>query len=402
MKEAIGIFESFLEKTITSGVKKSEASKTKSSNNTKQKSNSQVNIDIEIDTDETLLKMTTSESYSLTVETSFSKSKGRQSTNTSTTTVKISAESFFGARHALETLSQLIAWDESIDSMILLGQASIKDSPAYIHRGLLIDTSRNFVSVEIIKKILDGMSYDKLNIFHWHLTDSHSFPFVSKRRPKLAQYGAYSASKVYTPEAIKDIVHYATVRGIKVIPEYDAPAHVGAGWEWSEKDGLGEMVLCYNKEPWGDYCVEPPCGQLNPVNDNVYNVLNDIYRDMKELFPSDIFHMGGDEVHFRCWNETKEIVDWLAAQNRMNRSKEDFVHVWTHFQERALEELDIAYDNKQPVVLWTSGLTEDGHANDYLDKSRYIIQIWTKEDDKSIAELYSQGFKLIMSNYDAW
>jgi len=350
-----------------------------------------VKVRVSITANDTQLKLSTEEKYELIITT----------TKPLETNVFISAYSFFGARHALETLSQLIAWDESIPALIIMKDVEIRDSPAFPHRGLLIDTSRNFVSVEMIKKTIDAMSQNKLNVFHWHLTDTHSFPFISKREPLLALYGAYSPSQVYRPEDIIDIVHYATVRGVKVVPEFDAPAHVGSGWEWGPSSGLGDLALCINKEPWTKYCVEPPCGQLNPVNDNIYPILGNIYKDMSELFNSDIFHMGGDEVHMACWNETQEILDWLKTKDRAD-SKEDFLYLWSYFQNRSLVELDQAYGNKQPVVLWTSGLTEDGHADRFLDPSRYIIQIWTTATDQSIAELYKQGYKLIMSNYDAW
>lgn len=362
--------------------------------------NPQINLHISIVSDETRLDMNTTESYHLEVSTD-SRTPETSFDRLSTTNVQITAPTFFGARHALETLSQLIAWDDAQSSMIMNSDVDITDSPAYIHRGLIIDSSRNFITVPVIKKIIDAMSYDKLNIFHWHLTDTHSFPFVSIREPRLAQYGSYSPSQVYSPEDVMDLVDYATVRGVKIIPEFDAPAHVGSGWEWDVKDGMGQMALCVNKEPWTSYCAEPPCGILNPVNDNVYSVLKKIYKDMAQLFPSDVFHMGGDEVNFRCWNETKEITDWMESHDREDRTKEDFLHLWKHFQDRALKKVDEAYENKPPVILWTSGLTEEGHADKFLDKDRYIIQIWTNSTDKSIADLYRQGFKLIMSNFDA-
>lgn len=361
----------------------------------------QIEVQVSIVSGETRLEMTTEESYNLHVKTIFA-TAATPAAPRSTTSVSITAMSFFGARHAIETLSQIMAWDDTLGSMIMLTDANISDSPAFVHRGLLIDTSRNYVSVPVIKKIIDAMSYDKLNVFHWHLTDTHSFPFVSTREPRLALYGAYSPAKVYRPEDIKELVHYATVRGVKIVPEFDAPAHVGSGWEWGERAGMGQLALCVNKEPWPTYCVEPPCGILNPVNDNIYSVLSNIYQDMNDLFKSDIFHMGGDEVNFSCWNETTEITNWLKARGRKDNSKEDFLYLWTHFQNRSLEEVDKAYGNKQPIVLWTSGLTEEGHADKYLDKERYIIQIWTTGTDQSIAQLYRQGFKLIMSNYDAW
>ncbi|KZS17103.1 Beta-hexosaminidase subunit beta [Daphnia magna] len=293
-----------------------------------------INIQVSIVSGDERLEMATDESYNLHVETIFATAATPASPR-STTSVSITATSFFGARHGIETLSQIMAWDDTLGAMIMLTDANISDSPAFVHRGLLVDTSRNYVSVPVIKKIIDAMSYDKLNVFHWHLTDTHSFPFVSTREPRLSLYGAYSSAKVYRPEDIKELVHYATVRGVKIVPEFDAPAHVGSGWEWGERAGMGQLALCVNKEPWTTYCVEPPCGILNPVNDNIYSVLSNIYQDMRDLFVSDIFHMGGDEVNFACWNETAEIIDWLKTQGRTDKSKEDFLYLWTYFQNRS-------------------------------------------------------------------
>lgn len=94
----------------------------------------------------------------------------------------------------------------------------------------------------------------------------------------------------YCDDFYFQIVQFARVRGIRVLPEFDAPAHVGEGWQ---RSGLLE---CFNFEPWSAYCVEPPCGQLNPTKPELYDVLEDIYTDMIELFEPDLFHMGGDEV----------------------------------------------------------------------------------------------------------
>lgn len=76
------------------------------------------------------------------------------------------------------------------------------------------------------------MAHSKLNRFHWHISDSQSFPYVSKAYPQLAQYGAYSSKEIYTADDIRDVVDFARVRGIQVIPEIDAPAHSGNGWDW--------------------------------------------------------------------------------------------------------------------------------------------------------------------------
>lgn len=104
-------------------------------------------------------------------------------------------------------------------------------SAAFIHRyrGLMLDTSRNYFSVETIRRTLIGMAHTKMNRFHWHISDSQSFPYVSKAYPQLAKYGAYSEQEVYTQDDIKSITEFARVRGIQVIAEIDAPAHIGSG-----------------------------------------------------------------------------------------------------------------------------------------------------------------------------
>ena len=141
--------------------------------------------------------------------------------------VNVKAKTYFGARHGIETLSQLISYKEESDSLQMHTYAKIEDEPLYPHRGMILDTSRNFFSVPILKRVIDGLSYNKMNVFHWHITDSHSFPMEIKSIPELAEWGAYSKHQIYSQSDIRDIVEYARVRGVKVLPEFDAPAHVG-------------------------------------------------------------------------------------------------------------------------------------------------------------------------------
>lgn len=86
----------------------------------------------------------------------------------------------------------------------------------YRYRGFMLDTSRNYFSIETIKRIIVGMSHAKLNRFHWHITDSQSFPYMSKAYPQLAKYGAYSNEEIYTIDDIKHVTEFARVRGIQV------------------------------------------------------------------------------------------------------------------------------------------------------------------------------------------
>ncbi|EFX90079.1 hypothetical protein DAPPUDRAFT_309875 [Daphnia pulex] len=335
------------------------------------------------------LALDTDESYTLDVKT----------TN-SVTTAYIVAETFFGARHAMETLSQLITWDELSNSLVVIQNAHIEDSPVFPHRGFAVDTARNYMEISLIKRIIDGLSYNKLNVLHWHMSDSNSFPFVSTREPLMAIYGAPSARKVYRPAEVQELVHYAQVRGVKIIPELDAPSHVGAGWDWGPLYGMGDLIICLDKQPWDEYCAQPPCGIFDPTNDKIYTVLKNIYKDMDDVFQSDMFHMGGDEVNMRCWNESESIKKWLVDKG-WNKDPNPYLKLWSYFQNQSLAKLDEAHGRTQPVIIWNSDLTAKEHAKDYLDPNRYIIQYWNTWNNSILKDLYEDGYKLIISNYDA-
>jgi len=350
-----------------------------------------VSVSINVYTDDLSLTTDTDESYELTASREGSE----------TVMVRISASTYYGARHGLETLSQMITYDDLSDTLQMYSSATVRDRPSFPHRGVLVDTSRNFMTVDVIKQIIRGMSYDKLNVFHWHITDTHSFPLYSRRVPQLTLYGAYSPRKVYTPEDVRDIVDYARVRGVRVLPEFDAPAHVGNGWQFGEKEGLGRLAVCVNQEPWQDYCVEPPCGQINPVNQNVYSVLDKLYQDFFELFDVDMFHMGGDEVNLNCWNTTEEVRQHLTEQGQ-NGTEEELLGLWENFQNKAAEKVYKAAGKKLPIILWTNSLTEKGRVEKYLSNEDYVIQIWTTGKDEIIKELLDKNYKVIFSNYDAW
>ncbi len=169
---------------------------------------------------------------------------------------------------------------------------------------------------------------------------------------------------------------------------------MGEGWQGKN------LTVCFGLQPWSDYCVQPPCGQFDPTKDELYNVLEDIYREFWDMFgPVDFFHMGGDEVDFRCWNTSPEIKDWMKKQG-WGTEDEDFMKLWNYFQVNALERLDKVTKQKLPIILWTSRLTEKPNLS-LLDKSRYVIQVWTTGDDPKLKTLLDEGYNVIISNYDA-
>lgn len=344
---------------------------------------------LQLDTDNPI--QSTDESYDLAVQT-----VGE------TTTATIIAGTYFGARHALETLSQLISYNELSNSLQVVQSARISDEPAFRYRGIMLDTGRNFYPKEDIMSLLDTMSTNKLNTFHWHITDAASFPLYSHRQPQMTYYGAYEPSKVYYPQDVREIVEYANQRGIRVIPEIDTPAHAGAGWNFGEQEGKGKLVLCNDPEDvWFQNCKEPPCGQLNPTNPEVYGVLKNLYSDLLESFNPEFVHMGGDDTSFKCWQNSEEIKSFLRNQNREVNSQELF-NVWDTFQTTAFNKLtesmeEIGVSKQVKPMLYSSS-----YVRNYINPEDYVIQITEDVNATEIQQYITKGYTVIFSNNDMW
>ena len=193
-------------------------------------------LDVEVNSTLTWLSLGIDESYTLSVHIL-----------DDDVFIKIFAQTYFGARHGLETLTQLISFEETLDSLMIINSVDIKDSPAFTYRGLLLDTARNFIPVTDIERTLDGMASTKLNTFHWHISDTQSFPLYVESQPNMSFYGAYSVNEIYSQKDVKHLIEYARIRGIRILPEIDAPAHVGNGFQWTSEAGLGDLIVCYNK-----------------------------------------------------------------------------------------------------------------------------------------------------------
>lgn len=131
----------------------------------------------------------------------------------------ISAATVWGAMRGLETFSQLVYGNPTRVS----AGVYIHDLPIFTHRGVMLDTSRNFYGVDHLLRLIKAMSMNKLNVFHWHITDSHSFPLVIPSEPELAGKGAYSNEMMYSPADVQKIVEYGMEHGVRVLPEIDMP-----------------------------------------------------------------------------------------------------------------------------------------------------------------------------------
>lgn len=156
------------------------------------------------------------ESYSLSIPSS-------------TTAVLLKAETVWGAIRGLETFSQLIInygdrrQTPGPTAAIVASGLYIRDEPLYEHRGVMLDTGRNYYPVEHLLRLIKALSMNKLNVFHWHITDSHSFPLVLPSEPELAGKGSYGEDMMYSPDDVNRVVEFGMEYGVRVVPEIDMP-----------------------------------------------------------------------------------------------------------------------------------------------------------------------------------
>lgn len=220
---------------------------------------------------------------------------------------RLSAPTPVGVLRSLETFLQLVNVDAQGFGVTA---AQIHDRPRFVWRGLMIDVSRHWMPVEVIKRNLDGMAAVKLNVFHWHLSDDQGFRVESKVFPKLQQLG--SDRHYYTQQQVREVIAYARDRGIRVVPEFDWPGHSTA--MLAAYPELASAPGPYHIErKWGIF---DPC--LDPTNEKVYAFLDVLIGEMAALFPDEYFHVGGDEVNGKQWKANPRIQAFMKQHDLKN------------------------------------------------------------------------------------
>jgi hexosaminidase len=214
--------------------------------------------------------------------------------------ITLKSNTVTGSIRGLETLVQLVT--PTHGGYILPGVV-IQDQPRFPWRGLMIDVSRHFQSIELIKRNLDALAAAKMNVFHWHLTDDQGFRIESKKFPKLQGMG--SDGLFYTQEQVRDVIAYAADRGIRVIPEFDMPGHVTS---WM----VGYPELASGPGP---YQIERHFGifdpTMDPTKESTYKFLDKFIGEMAKLFPDQYFHVGGDENNGKQWTANPRIQAYM-------------------------------------------------------------------------------------------
>lgn len=236
--------------------------------------------------------------------------------------IVLSAEGPAGLMHGLATLVQMIDM-RGMTPEIPTGH--IVDSPRFKWRGIMLDVSRHFMSTDTVKRQLDAMELTKLNVLHWHLSDGTGFRVESHRFPRLQQVGGHN--QYYTQAQIRDVIAYASDRGIRIVPEFDIPGHtlailaaypalaaqkpVPTTADWQRNcevaSGNGEITTRCTRH------MNLNLPAFDPTNPQVLVFAKSLFREMGQLFPDRYFHTGGDEVEPGQWTGNPEIVAYMKA-----------------------------------------------------------------------------------------
>lgn len=259
-----------------------------------------------------------------------------------------------GLFYGLQTLRQL-----EKDGQIAC--VKVKDAPRFAYRGLMIDCSRHFWSKDEIKKQLDAMAYFKLDRFHWHLTDGGGWRMEVKQYPRLTEETAYRTESdwtkwwngkkrqyspdprrlvcwkgmnihggYYTQDGIKEIVDYAAARHITIIPEIEMPGH------------SDEVVYAYPELS----CTGKPYTQsdLCVGKEQTYTFMENVLKEVMQLFPSKYIHIGGDEAERRTWKTCPD-----CQRVMKDYHLKDVAELQSHFTHRIERFLN---DNGRKLLGW--------------------------------------------------
>lgn len=293
-----------------------------------------------------------------------------------------------GAANGLSTLRQLLmSCPDRIPSL------RVSDYPRFGYRGVMIDASRHFWTVEELKRIVGAVSLFKLNVLHLHLSDNQGWRLWLERHPEVAEQGTYyydfpeMSGKFYSHADLKELVAYAAARGVEIIPEIDMPGHCLAllashpelscrGGEFEpypdereQKDRrrLGENMICVG-------------------NEAVYDFVGDVLDELVSVFPSPYIHMGGDEVSTHVW-ETCPKCQALYRREGLREQSE--------LQDYFTRRLGRMVADRGRVMIGWEEINDRGAA---LDGN--IITIWQGEPAAVLEKAMARGLDVVMCPKD--
>ena len=282
----------------------------------------------------------------------------------------IIAPNDLGALHGFQTFLQLVS---VAPDGFAAPAVTIKDTPRFPWRGLMIDAGRHFIPLEVLRRNIDGMEAVKMNVFHWHLSENQGFRVESRKFPKLHQMG--SDGLYYTQDEIRGLIAYARERGIRVVPEFDLPGHSTAWFVGHPELASGPGPFNIERK-WGVF--DPA---FDPTNEKVYKFLDEFIGEMAKLFPDHFFHVGGDEVNGKQWDANPKIQEFIRAHGLKGNAG-----------------LQLYFNKKLQGIVSKHGKSMVGW-DEVLDPALpkdIVIQSWRGQ--ASLAEAAKQGYRGILSN----
>lgn len=286
------------------------------------------------------------------------------------TQARLTAPNPLGVLRGIPTFLQLVQIDRG---GFAAPAVVIDDKPRFPWRGLHLDVSRHWMPMDVVLRNLDGMAAVKLNVFHWHLSDDQGFRIESKRFPKLHEMG--SDGLYYTQNQVRKVIAYARDRGIRVVPEFDVPAHSTAWFvgypELASAPGPYEIG-----RTWGIFAPA-----MDPTRESTYVFLDAFIAEMAALFPDAYFHVGGDEVNGKQWNASPAIQAYKKQQGLVDNHS-----LQAYFNRRIQASVR---KNGKRMEGWDEILDPD------LPKD-IVIQSW--RGPKSLAQAARLGYDGILSS----
>lgn len=319
--------------------------------------------------------------------------------------IEIKGNTTAGCFYGIQTLKQLLKKEEG---KWMLPQVKITDYPNFRWRSYMLDEARHFFGKEFVLKLLDELAALKINKFHWHLTDDAGWRIEIKKYPKLTEVGAFrkdteietwKSGKLsgkphggfYTQDEIREVIAYAQERNIQIIPEIEMPGHASAAiaaYPWLGIIGeLKEVPYHFGKLE----------DSYNISNPRVIEFLHEVLDEVCALFPSEVIHIGGDEVLFGTWSASKEMQAYMK-KNALNSPADA--------QIRFTNDISNYLESKGKRMMgWNEIMGGNIHGfknvEDYQDvatvlSKKTLVHFWRGEV-KLITEAAQKGYQIVNS-----
>lgn len=324
------------------------------------------------------------------------------------TSVSIKAAAAANIYYGIQSLLQTVS---TTDKGHAVAAVTIQDKPRFAWRAFMLDEARHFKGKEEVKLLLDEMARLKMNTFHWHLVDDQGWRIEIKKYPLLTEVGAVRKSTqvgeqkwnsnkqsgephsgFYTQEEIKEIVAYAAERHINVVPEIEMPGHASAAiaaYPWLGTDNQQIEVPVKFGRFYDIYDVTSP---------KVQEFLHDVLQEVFALFPSQVIHIGGDEVGYEAWEKSEKVNAYMKAHGIKT-----YADLQVHFTNNISRYIE---QNGRRMMGWNEIMgvnihpdfeEKKGDANAETELAKNVVVHFWKGDVKLITQAASKGYQLVNS-----